>query len=187
MNVFDTTFDDVKILEFETFGDERGLFAETWSENYLPHLSMAPNWVQDSFSLSKNKGTVRGLHVQTPPGEQIKLVRPVRGSIFDVVVDVRHGSPTFGQHISVTLTAGDKRQLLVPPHYAHGFCTLEDDTEIFYKLSGLYSPENYIGILWNDPALKIDWPVCVEGAILSDKDQVLPPLADIPPVFTDVV
>jgi len=185
VNVLDTTFPDVKILTFETFGDERGLFAETWSENYRDQLPLSPNWVQDSFSISRHKGTIRGLHVQTPPGEQIKLVRPIRGSIFDVVVDIRHGSPTFGQHFSVTLTAGDNRQLLIPPHYAHGFCTLEDDTEIFYKLSGLYHPETYIGIRWDDPALKIDWPVSTQDAVLSDKDQILPMLADLPSVFTD--
>lgn len=183
MKVIDTTFEDVKIIEFDAFGDDRGLFAETWSENYLEQLQETPIWVQDSFSISNNKGTVRGLHFQTPPAGQIKLVRPVKGSIFDVVLDVRHGSPTFGQHYSVVLSAGDRRQLLVPPSYAHGFCTLEDHTEIFYKLSGFYSPENYLGVFWNDPALGIDWPVKPEDAILSDKDQLLPPLADLPPVF----
>jgi len=183
MRLLDTPFEDVKVIEFDAFSDERGLFAETWSESYSGQLDEMPVWVQDSYSVSRNKGTVRGLHFQTPPAEQIKLARPVKGSIFEVVVDVRHGSATFGQHFSMVLSAGDQRQLLIPACYAHGFCTLEDDTEVFYKLSGLYSPENYYGIQWNDPALNINWPVKAEDAILSEKDRQLRPLADLPPVF----
>ena len=183
MKVLNTPFEDVKIIEFESFSDDRGVFAETWSTAYVDQLCEKTDWVQDSFSISKKKGTVRGLHFQTPPSHQIKLVRPVKGSIFDVVVDVRRGAPTFGKHFSIILTAGENRQLLIAPSYAHGFCTLEDDTEVFYKLSGLYSPEKYYGIQWNDPALNIDWPLKAEDAILSDKDKKLLPLSELPPVF----
>lgn len=185
MKIQNTKFDDVKIIEFDAFGDDRGIFAETWSEIYREQLHKLPNWVQDSFSISNRKGTVRGLHFQIPPGEQFKLVRVVKGSIFDVVVDIRHGSPTFGEHFSIILNADNRCQLLISPSYAHGFCTLEDDTQVFYKLSGLYSPDTYFGVQWNDPALHIDWPIKPDEAILSEKDKLLPPLANLPPVFTE--
>ena len=184
MKVLNTKFEDVKIIRFDTFDDDRGVFAETWSESFKEHLQTEPNWVQDSFSISKKSGTVRGLHFQTPPAQQFKLVRPIRGSIFDVVLDVRHDSPTFGHHYSVILTARDNQQLLIPPTYAHGFCTLENDTEVFYKLSGRYTPANYLGVKWNDPALGIDWPIKSREAVLSERDKWLPSLAELPPVFT---
>ena len=184
MRVVDTLFNDVKVIEFPYFTDNRGVFAETWSASFSKNFPEKPQWLQDSFSISKQKGTVRGLHFQTPPYHQIKLVRVVKGSIFDVVVDIRHGSRTFGKHFSMTLKAGDNRQLLIAPSYAHGFCTLEDNTEVFYKLSGIYNTECYFGIQWNDPELNIDWPISQQDAVISEKDKLLPPLAELPPVFS---
>lgn len=183
MQVLDTEFPEVKLIVCDVHCDERGVFVETWNEDFLGKLPHAPAWRQDSYSLSRKKGTVRGLHYQAPPAEQGKLVRVSRGSLFDVVLDLRRGSPTFGNHQSFVLRAEEPRQLLIPPGFAHGFCTLEDDTEVFYKLSGPYSPELGGGVLWNDPALGIDWPVDEAGAILSDKDRDLPRLCDLPPVF----
>jgi dTDP-4-dehydrorhamnose 3,5-epimerase len=133
--------------------------------------------------MSARKGTLRGLHFQKPPRAQGKLVRVLRGSIFDVAVDIRRGSPTYGRHVGVTLNATDGGQLWVPPGFLHGFCTLDDDTEVFYKVTSYYSPAHDAGVLWNDPALEIEWPVPPHAAFLSDKDQRHPRLAELPDFF----
>ena len=141
-------------------------------------------FVQDNHSLSRIKGTIRGLHFQTQPFAQDKLVRVIRGSILDVAVDIRQGSPTYGRHVAVRLTADDPTQILVPVGFAHGFCTLEPDTEVVYKVSNVYSQPNDRSLRWNDPALGIRWPVSDGAALLSDKDAKAPLLAELAPAFS---
>jgi dTDP-4-dehydrorhamnose 3,5-epimerase len=165
------------------FGDARGWFTESYSQKTLePELGNL-SFVQDNHSRSTQKGTVRGLHFQTPPAAQDKLVRVLKGSVLDVAVDIRHGSPMFGKHVAVTLDAKTGRQLFVPKGFAHGFITLEPDTEIFYKVTAYYSAEHDRGMLWSDPALRIDWGLAPELAVVSDKDKSLPRLADLPAYF----
>ncbi|MBN9787535.1 dTDP-4-dehydrorhamnose 3,5-epimerase [Pseudonocardia sp. TMWB2A] len=158
------------------FTDERGWFSETWSHRSqaLPQV----NFVQDNQSLSVKTGTLRGLHYQKEPSAQCKLVRCVRGAIFDVAVDVRPQSPTFGQWVGATLTAERGNQLFIPRGYAHGFMTLEEDCEVFYKVDGFYDPQCDAGIIWNDSQIGIAWPKIDIDPILSEKDYMLPLLAD---------
>jgi dTDP-4-dehydrorhamnose 3,5-epimerase len=172
-----------RIIEPRLFEDDRGFFAEVYHKERFDALVGPTGFVQDNHSLSRQVGTVRGLHFQTEPFAQGKLVRVVRGAIFDVVVDCRKGSPSFGRHWSVTLDAVDRRQFWVPVGFAHGFCTLEPDTEVEYKVTSVYSAEHDGGIFWADPALGIDWPVTVADAVVSDKDQRLPRLSEIAPPF----
>jgi dTDP-4-dehydrorhamnose 3,5-epimerase len=169
---------DLKLIVPKRFTDERGYFAETWSDRSFHQEIANEAFVQDNQSMSARKGTVRGLHFQKPPFAQGKLVRVVSGSILDVVVDVRKGSPTFGQHVATKLDALEGAQLWVPPGFLHGFCTLEDKTEVFYKVTAYYSAKHDAGVLWNDPDLGVDWPVDAATAILSEKDQQLPRLRD---------
>ena len=171
---------DVKLFTPRIFRDERGFFSETFSARDLAAAGIAESFVQDNHSLSRMKGVVRGLHFQIPPRAQGKLVRVTRGAILDVAVDIRRGSPTYGQHVAMMLSAENWRQLWVPSGFAHGFCTLEPDTEVQYKVTDYYAPECDRGIRWNDPALGIAWPVAAEFAILSDKDRKQPMLADLP-------
>jgi dTDP-4-dehydrorhamnose 3,5-epimerase len=160
-------------------GDARGWFAETWSRRAMADAGVDADFVQDNQAFNARRGTVRGLHFQAAPHPQAKLVRVLKGAIFDVAVDVRQGSPTYGQWAGATLTAEGGEQLFVPRGFAHGYCTLTDDTELFYKVDGLYAPQTEGGLIWNDPDLGIAWPI--EGeAILSEKDKVLPRLKDMP-------
>ncbi len=147
-----TALPEVKIVKTKMFSDERGYFSEVYNRAAFAAGGIRLEFVQDNVSLSLKTGTVRGLHFQTPPFAQAKLIRAVRGSILDVVVDIRRNSPTFGQHVKVELSGGDCRQLFVPAGYAHGFCTLEPDTEVQYKVSAPYSAEHDRGLAWNDPA-----------------------------------
>ena len=147
----------VKILRPAKFGDARGFFSETYSKRSLDEAGLDLAFVQDNHAFSAEKNTVRGLHFQTPPFAQDKLVRVVRGSILDVAVDLRTGSPTYGQHVSAVISASEWNQILVPIGFAHGLVTLEPDTEVLYKVTNYYSPENDKGLLWNDPELGIDW------------------------------
>lgn len=165
------------------FGDHRGFFSETYNKRALAEAGLDLEFVQDNHSLSAQKGTLRGLHFQTPPFGQDKLVRVTRGAILDVAVDLRRGSPTYGQHVSAELSAENWSQLLVPIGFAHGFVTLEPDTEVLYKVTQYYSPECDRGLLWNDPDLGIPWPVAEADAILSDKDRKHPRLRDLPDIF----
>lgn len=165
------------------FGDHRGFFSETYNKRALAEAGLDLEFVQDNHSLSAQKGTLRGLHFQTPPFGQDKLVRVTRGAILDVAVDLRRGSPTYGQHVSAELSAESWSQLLVPIGFAHGFVTLEPDTEVLYKVTQYYSPECDRGLLWNDPDLGIPWPVAEADAILSDKDRKHPRLRDLPDIF----
>jgi len=154
--------------------DDRGFFSETFNVRALASGGVTGDFVQDNHSLSVQRGVVRGLHYQLPPAAQDKLVRVTRGSILDIAVDIREGSPTYGQHVAVTLSAENWQQLWVPKGFAHGFCTLEPDTEVVYKATDYYAPEFDRGLRWNDPDLGITWPVTAEGAILSAKDAVAP-------------
>lgn len=169
------------------FEDERGWFCETWNKDRLARTGIAIAFCQDNHSLSGPAGTVRGLHFQSPPHAQTKLVRCLRGRIFDVIVDIRRTSPTFGQWAGVELSADNGRQLLVPKGYAHGFLTLEPNCEVAYKVDDFYAPECDGGLAWNDPAIGIDWPLGADaglpGPVLSAKDAALPPLSTLPVDF----
>ena len=175
--------EDVLVITPKIFKDDRGFFSETYNQSALSQIGLDVTFVQDNHSLSKDKGVVRGLHFQTPPNPQGKLIRVVRGAIFDVAVDIRTGSPTFGKHISRILSAENWEQLWVPVGFAHGFCTLEPNTEVIYKVTSLYAPDCDRGIQWNDPALGIAWPLGPDKAILSDKDKTHPTLTDLPETF----
>ena len=184
MRLEETNIPDVKIVHLQAHADPRGLFVELWDEAKFQTLGIRESWVLDGLSRQMNKGTVRALHFQTPPKAQAKLVRVARGRALDVAVDLRQGSPSFGQHVAVELDEHQWRLLYIPVGFAHGFCALEDGTELVYKLSAPYSPEcNHLGLLWNDPDLVIDWPVSEETAILRDRDSTFPLLKDLPPVF----
>lgn len=174
MKKIETKLSGVWIIEPDVFGDHRGFFMESYSEKKFAELGLNYEFVQDNHSLSVEAGVLRGLHYQLNPKAQTKLVRVTSGAIYDVVVDIRRQSPTFGQWVGVIISASNKRQLLVPKGFAHGFCTLVPNTEVLYKVDEYYSPEHDRGILWSDPALRIDWPVA--APILSEKDQKHPPL-----------
>jgi dTDP-4-dehydrorhamnose 3,5-epimerase len=165
------------------FSDARGFFLETFSAPDFWSLGIEDAFVQDNQSCSVKRGTVRGLHFQLAPKAQAKLVRVLRGRILDVAVDLRRGSPFFGCHVAVELNADESNQLYIPVGFAHGFCTLEPDTEIAYKVSSLYAPELDRGLAWNDPKLGIAWPVSESEAELSAKDRRQPLLADLPHCF----
>ncbi|WP_376967429.1 dTDP-4-dehydrorhamnose 3,5-epimerase (plasmid) [Azospirillum sp. A26] len=183
MDVVSLDIPDVKIIRPKKFGDHRGFFSETYTKKTFEAAGLHYDFVQDNQSLSAEVGTIRGLHFQLPPFAQDKLVRVVRGAILDVAVDIRKGSPTFGRHVSAVISAAEWNQILVPVGFAHGFCTLEPDTEVIYKVTNYYSPEHDRGLLWNDPELGIDWPVSADKARLSDKDYKHPTLAQLTDLF----
>jgi dTDP-4-dehydrorhamnose 3,5-epimerase len=173
-----TKLDGVLILTPVRHGDARGFFSESWSAKTHLAAGIDFDWVQDNHSLSASVGTVRGLHYQSPPHAQGKLVRCGRGALFDVAVDIRVGSPTYGQWIGVELTAVNGKQLLVPAGFLHGFATRVPDTEIVYKCTDYYAPECDGAVRFNDPAIGIEWGFDTGGAVLSAKDKVAPLLAD---------
>jgi dTDP-4-dehydrorhamnose 3,5-epimerase len=174
---------EIKLIEPSILRDERGFFSETFNARALAAAGVVEGFVQDNHSLSTQRGVVRGLHFQIPPHAQDKLIRVVRGSIFDVAVDIRAGSPTFGKHAAAVLSAENWSQLWVPKGFAHGFCTLEPNSEVVYKVTDYYAPECDRGLCWDDPQLGIAWPVTGAEAILSGKDKLHPPLADLPVYF----
>ena len=176
MAVTQTKLKGVFIIEPQVFGDNRGWFMETWSRQKFEAAGLNLDFVQDNQSFSAQKGTLRGLHYQLDPMSQAKLVRCTRGSLLDVAVDIRKNSPQYAQWVSVILSAENKKQLLIPRGFAHGFLTLTDDVEIQYKADNYYSPHFEGNIRWNDPQIKIDWPF--EPVILSDKDKNAPTLAE---------
>ena len=178
-----TDLPGVKILTGCKFGDERGFFSETYSRPRYAVAGIPEEFVQDNHSLSRDVGVVRGLHFQTGAHAQAKLVRVSRGRIMDVVVDIRHGSPTFGRHLTVEISAEEGNQIYIPVGFAHGLCTLLPDTEVLYKVSAPYAPEHEAGLAWDDPKLAIPWPIRPETAILSTKDRRQPRLQDLPPYF----
>ena len=169
-------------IESKRHGDRRGFFAETYSRRQYAERGIDEEFVQDNHSLSREVSTLRGLHFQAPPHAQAKLVRCGRGAIFDVAVDIRRGSPTYGQWEAYELTAENGDQLYVPVGFAHGFITLEPDSEIVYKCSDYFAPETEGALLWNDPEIGIDWPTKADP-ILSDKDAAAPLLADLDSPF----
>lgn len=183
MQITPTEIPDIVEITPKKFGDHRGFFSEVFKRSALRDANIAIDFVQDNHSMSQAVGVVRGLHYQKPPFAQAKLIRVVRGAIFDVAVDIRQASPTFGEHVSRILSADNWKQLLIPAGFAHGFATLEPDTEVLYKVNAPYAPDHEAGILWNDPALGINWPVDDSTVTLSDKDKVYPTLADAERVF----
>ncbi|MEH7440197.1 dTDP-4-dehydrorhamnose 3,5-epimerase [Neobacillus drentensis] len=177
MNVNETILPGVKIVEPQVFGDHRGWFMETYSDGKFKEAGIDIKFFQDNQSFSAAKGTLRGLHYQLNPKAQTKLVRCTKGSIFDVAVDIRKGSPKFGKWFGIELSEENKKQLLIPQGFAHGFMTLTDNVEVQYKVDELYAPECDRGIIWNDPAIGIEWPMEIIP-VLSAKDEKAPLLAD---------
>ena len=178
MNVIETAIAGVLIIEPRVFGDQRGFFMETWNAGTFAAAGLDLDFVQDNHSRSQ-KGVLRGLHFQSP-GPQGKLVRVTNGAVFDVAVDMRASSPTFGQWVGAELSAQNKRMFWVPEGFAHGFLTLEDDTDFFYKCTAPYAPQSEHTLKWNDPALGIAWPVAGLEPIISEKDAHGLSLADVP-------
>jgi len=176
--------EDVKLITPRIFRDERGFFSETFNLKALEDIGISEKFVQDNHSLSVETGVIRGLHFQSLPYAQGKLVRVVKGSILDVAVDIRNGSPTYGKHVTAVLSVENWQQLWIPNGFAHGFCTLEPNTEVLYKVTDYYAPECDKGLAWNDAALGIDWPVDPEKVILSDKDAGYPTLSELPAYFS---
>ena len=176
--------EDVLLIRTKRFEDPRGYFMETWSQDAFRQLGLKATFVQDNQSLSVQRGTVRGLHFQTPPYAQAKLVRVLQGSVFDVAVDLRVGSPDYGKWCGVTLSAAGAEQLYVPKGFAHGFVTLEPDTVIAYRVDAPYAPTCDAGIHWNDPAIAVRWPLDPAEAVLSAKDAALPQLASFASPFS---
>ena len=174
----------VKLIRPRRHGDARGWFVETYNAERYASLGVGVTFVQDNHSMSRDAGVLRGLHWQAPPNGQDKLVRCVRGRIWDVAVDARRGSPTFGRWVAAELSAENGHQLFIPVGFAHGFVTLEPDTEVEYKVSGGYAAESEGGVIWNDPALALPWPLEGQTPILSPKDELLPPLNETTTPFT---
>lgn len=173
----------IKLLTPRHIGDERGYFAETFRLDIFTQHVGAFAFVQDNESLSARRGTIRGLHFQSSPHAQGKLVRCAAGALFDVAVDIRRGSPTFGHWVSEILTPQNGKQLWIPPGFAHGFCSIEPDTVICYKVTDYYSAECDKGLRWDDPAIGIVWPDAADAETLSPKDRQQPLLADLPDYF----
>ncbi|NOD64543.1 MULTISPECIES: dTDP-4-dehydrorhamnose 3,5-epimerase [unclassified Ruegeria] len=183
MEIVALSIPDVKLITPRRFGDHRGFFEETYNADSFAAAEISTQFVQDNHSLSSAVNTVRGLHFQAPPRAQAKLVRCGRGRLFDVAVDIRKGSPTFGKWVGEELSFENGRMLLVPAGFAHGFVTLEPDTEIVYKCSDTYAPETEGALLWNDPDVGIDWPSSSSAPQLSEKDKVAPCLRDLDSPF----
>jgi dTDP-4-dehydrorhamnose 3,5-epimerase len=184
MDIQATAIPDVKIITPARFGDHRGFFSEVYNRRALAEAGIDITFVQDNQSYSAERGTLRGLHFQRPPATQSKLLRVLRGAVLDVAVDCRVGSPTFGRHVMVELTAARGDQILCPKGFAHATLTMEPDSEITYKVDAYYAPDHDLGVRWDDPDLAIDWPIPAEQLILSDKDRALPLFRDLPAVFT---
>ena len=176
MKATETKLKGVFVLEPQVFGDERGWFMESWSQRKMEEAGIQVEFLQDNQSFSAQKGTLRGLHYQLNPKCQAKLLRCTRGKIFDVAVDIRKGSPQYGQWVGVELSAENKKQLFIPRGFAHGFITLTDDVEVQYKADNYYAPECDGNIRWNDPDIGVEWPI--EAVILSEKDQQAPLLKE---------
>jgi dTDP-4-dehydrorhamnose 3,5-epimerase len=183
LNVDSLAIPDVKLVRTPRFSDARGYFCETFQRADFAAQGLDIDFLQDNQSSSDRRGTVRGLHFQRPPFAQAKLVRVLRGRILDVAVDLRRSSPSFGKHIAVELDSEANEQLFIPVGFAHGFCTLEPDTVVFYKVDQVYSAAHDGGVNWADSRLGIEWPAASAEAILSEKDRGLPMLADLPLVF----
>jgi dTDP-4-dehydrorhamnose 3,5-epimerase len=183
MNVERLAIPDVILLAPPRYADARGWFSETWNAGRFAAAGVPGPFMQDNQSRSVAAGTIRGLHCQIAPFVQGKLVRCLHGAIWDVAVDLRHGSPSFGRHVAAELSAANGHQLWIPGGFLHGFCTLAPDTEVLYKVTAGYDRASERGVIWNDPDLALPWPVAPADAVLSDKDRALPRLAACEPWF----
>jgi len=180
MIVEPTAVPGVLLITPPRFPDDRGFFSETWNERRFADAGVAGRFVQDNHARSAQRGVLRGLHLQIAPSEQGKLVRVVRGAIWDVAVDIRPDSPTYGTHVGAVLSAENWQQLWIPAGLLHGYCTLEPDTEVIYKVTAPWDRQAERGVVWTDPELALPWPIDPSEALLSDKDRALPPLAECP-------
>jgi len=176
MQISRTKIPDVLVVEPKKFEDPRGFFSEVYKDGMFDDYGFTDSFIQDNHAFSMDKGVLRGLHFQSPPFAQDKLVRVTRGAIWDVVVDIRHGSPTYGQWIGEELSEENWKQIFVPKGFAHGYVTLRENTEVLYKVTNKYAPENDHGIMWDDPKLAIDWRLDGAEPILSEKDKNHPNL-----------
>lgn len=183
LHIEDAEIPDIKIVTVKKFGDRRGFFSEVYARRAFAEAGIDLDFVQDNHVFSAERGTLRGLHFQSPPFAQQKLLRVTRGRVLDVAVDLRRSSPTFGRHVAIELSAENWRQVLVPIGFAHGYVTLKPDTELLYKVTDYYAPDHDRGLAWDDPALGIDWGIDAKQAILSDKDRSNPRLVDLPKFF----
>jgi len=183
MQITDTALPGVKIVDPGRHADDRGWLSELWNPDMLGRAGLSPGFVQDNLTFSPAAGSVRALHYQAPPHAQGKLIACLTGAIYDVAVDLRLGSPTYGEHVGLTLRAEESRQLWVPPGFAHGYCTTASDTHVFYKLTAPYMPDAMGGVLWRDSALEIAWPVAEGAAILNARDDSWPTLAELQTPF----
>lgn len=177
MGFIKTTLQDVYLFEPKVFGDHRGFFMETYNHQMFEEAGLSFNFIQDNHAMSAEAGTLRGMHFQLAPYAQTKLVRVIKGAVYDAIVDIRKGSPTYGQWEGFILSEENKRQLLVPQGFAHGYCTLTKDTEFVYKVDNYYSPDCDRGLAWDDPQLNIQWPTT--NPILSEKDKKQPLFKDL--------
>jgi dTDP-4-dehydrorhamnose 3,5-epimerase len=175
MRFTETAIPGVIIVEIEPHSDERGFFARSWCEREAGLHGLSLETVQCNISFNHRKGTLRGMHYQVAPFEETKLVRCTAGSLYDVAVDIRADSPTFGRHVGVELTAGNRRMLYIPRGCAHGFLTLDDDTEVSYQMSSVYSPDHARGFRWNDPLFGVHWAAPID--VISDRDRTYPDFA----------
>jgi dTDP-4-dehydrorhamnose 3,5-epimerase len=183
MDIISLDIPDVKILKPVRHNDQRGFFSEIFSQSTLKAAGLQLDIAQENFAFSIQKNTIRGLHYQAPPYAQDKLIQVVRGAIYDVALDLRNGSPWFGQFVGAEISADNWNQILVPAGFAHGLCTLEPNTAVIYKVTAPYSPDHEEGIRWNDPDLQIPWPISPQDALLSDRDQSLPHLSELDSPF----
>ena len=169
MVITETKLKGAFVIEMDQFKDARGFFARAWSDREFAAAGLKASFVESNLAFNHNKGTLRGMHYQLPPYEQVKLVRCTRGSIYDVIIDLRRGSPTFKQWFALEMSADNHRTLYVPGEFAHGYLTLDDDTEVLYQTSSYYAPEHGRGVRWNDPAFNISWPA--EPRVIIDRDR----------------
>lgn len=183
MKVTPLAIPDVKLIDTKVFADNRGFFLESYSKRAFENIGIETDFVQDNHSLSKEAGVIRGLHFQYPPYAQTKLVRVTKGEIWDVAVDLRKGSPTYGEYVSTKLSADSFKMLFIPVGFAHGFVTLTANCEIQYKTDSYYAPNHEGGVRWDDPDIAIQWPLEHTSVILSEKDAVLPSFASFQGAF----
>jgi dTDP-4-dehydrorhamnose 3,5-epimerase len=174
---------DVKLITPPRFRDARGFFSETWKQSTFAEAGIRGPFIQDNHAVSAGAGVLRGLHCQIGPNAQGKLVRCLKGAIYDVAIDIRHGSPTFGRYVGAEISADNWTQIWVPVGFLHAYCTLTEDTEVLYKVTGRYDRAAERGVIWNDPDIGIKWPITPGHVILSDKDKQLPRLRDLPVLF----
>jgi dTDP-4-dehydrorhamnose 3,5-epimerase len=179
----DASVPGVRVIVPQRHRDQRGFFSEVWRQDAMMRAGIGTQFVQENHAFSRAAGTLRGLHFQVGPAAQAKLIRCTRGSVFDVAVDIRRGSPTFGRHAKAVLSAENWTQLYVPVGFAHGYCTLEPDSEVIYKVSAHYDPASERGLAWDDPDLAIAWPFGGDRAVLTERDRNYPRLAELPDYF----